>query len=51
MWAVCGDARFDLVVTNLPQFAAEHIEGDGRLPTWSAGGPTAAAAWTSSSRA
>ena len=39
MWGVCGDARFDLVVTNLPQFAAEHIEGDGRLPTWSAGGP------------
>jgi release factor glutamine methyltransferase len=38
MWAVCGDARFDLVVTNLPQFAAEHIEGDGRLPSWSAGG-------------
>lgn len=38
MWAVCGDARFDLVVTNLPQFAAEHIEGDGRLPTWSTGG-------------
>jgi release factor glutamine methyltransferase len=38
MWTACGDARFDLVVTNLPQFAAEHIEGDGRLPSWSAGG-------------
>ena len=38
MWAACGDDCFDLVVTNLPQFAAEHIEGDGRLPSWSAGG-------------
>jgi methylase of polypeptide subunit release factors len=38
MWAACGDARFDLVVTNLPQFAADHVEGDGRLPSWSAGG-------------
>ena len=38
LWAACGDARYDLVVTNLPQFAAEHIEGDGRLPSWSAGG-------------
>ncbi|MCJ0764140.1 50S ribosomal protein L11 methyltransferase [Variovorax terrae] len=38
MWAACGDACFDLVVTNLPQFAAEHIEGDGRLASWSAGG-------------
>ncbi|SFU94643.1 Methyltransferase domain-containing protein [Polaromonas sp. YR568] len=39
MWEACGDARFDLVVTNLPQFAAEHIEYDGRLASWSAGGP------------
>jgi len=38
MWAACGDARFDFVVTNLPQFAANHVEGDGRLPSWSAGG-------------
>ena len=38
MWAACGDARFDLVVTNLPQFAADRVEGDGRLPSWSAGG-------------
>lgn len=38
MWAACGDALFDFVVTNLPQFAADHVEGDGRLPSWSAGG-------------
>ena len=38
MWAACGDARFDLVVTNLPQFATDHVEGDGRLASWSAGG-------------
>lgn len=38
MWAACGDQRFDLIATNLPQFAAAHIEGDGRLPTWSVGG-------------
>lgn len=39
MWAACGAQRFDLIATNLPQFAAAHIEGDGRLPTWSVGGP------------
>lgn len=38
LWAACGEARFDLVVTNLPQFAADHVEGDGRLASWSAGG-------------
>ena len=38
MWAACGTERFDLIATNLPQFAAAHIEGDGRLPTWSVGG-------------
>ena len=38
MWAACGDARFDLVVTNLPQFATDHVAGDGRLASWSAGG-------------
>lgn len=38
MWAACGDARFDLVVTNLPQFAADHVACDGRLASWSAGG-------------
>jgi release factor glutamine methyltransferase len=38
MWAACGDQRFDLIATNLPQFAAAHIKGDGRLPTWSVGG-------------
>jgi release factor glutamine methyltransferase len=39
MWAACGTQRFDLIATNLPQFAAAHIDGDGRLPTWSVGGP------------
>ena len=39
LWAACGVERFDLIATNLPQFAAAHIEGDGRLPTWSVGGP------------
>jgi release factor glutamine methyltransferase len=39
MWDACGDELFDLVVTNLPQFAADHIEYDGRLASWSAGGP------------
>ena len=39
MWAACGNQRFDLIATNLPQFAAAHIEGDGRLPSWSVGGP------------
>lgn len=38
MWAACGTERFDLIATNLPQFAAAHIEGDGRLPSWSVGG-------------
>jgi hypothetical protein len=33
-----SDARFDLVVTNLPQFACDHMAGDGRLASWSAGG-------------
>jgi release factor glutamine methyltransferase len=30
--------QFDVIVTNLPQFAAQAVYGDGRLPTWSAGG-------------
>lgn len=38
MWAACGAQCFDLIATNLPQFAAVHIEDDGRLPTWSVGG-------------
>ncbi len=38
MWAACGNERFDLVLTNLPQFAADCVDGDGRLPSWSAGG-------------
>lgn len=38
MWSACGDAAFDLVVTNLPQFAADHVEGSARLPSWSTGG-------------
>lgn len=38
MWSACGDTRFDIIATNLPQFAAEQVAGDGRLATWSAGG-------------
>lgn len=38
MWAACGDGVFDLIVSNLPQFPAEQVEGDGRLVSWSAGG-------------
>lgn len=38
MWAACEDIRFDLVVTNLPQFATDQIFYNSRLPTWSEGG-------------
>jgi release factor glutamine methyltransferase len=38
MWQPCAEQQFDLIVTNLPQFAAHAVPGDGRLPTWSAGG-------------
>jgi release factor glutamine methyltransferase len=38
MWLPFPGERFDLVVSNLPQFAAERVDADGRLPTWSAGG-------------
>lgn len=39
MWAACKNQSFDLIATNLPQFAAAHITDDSRLPTWSVGGP------------
>ncbi|HSH92186.1 MAG TPA: methyltransferase domain-containing protein [Ramlibacter sp.] len=38
MWLPFQGERFDLIVSNLPQFAAEHVDADGRLPSWSAGG-------------
>jgi release factor glutamine methyltransferase len=38
MWQPCEGQRFDLVVCNLPQFAAQHVAADGRLPSWSAAG-------------
>jgi methylase of polypeptide subunit release factors len=38
LWAPCTGRRFDLVVTNLPQFPAQAPLPDGRLPTWSLGG-------------
>jgi release factor glutamine methyltransferase len=38
MWQPCANQQFDVIVTNLPQFAAQAVYGDGRLPTWSAGG-------------
>jgi release factor glutamine methyltransferase len=39
MWEACGRQTFDLIVTNLPQFASQLVRDDGHLPTWSAGGP------------
>lgn len=38
LWAPCEGRRFDLVVTNLPQFPALRPLGDGRLPSWSGAG-------------
>jgi methylase of polypeptide subunit release factors len=38
MWLACGGGVFDMIVSNLPQFPASHVAGDGRLVTWSAGG-------------
>lgn len=38
LWAPCEGRRFDLVVTNLPQFPTLRPLGDGRLPSWSGGG-------------
>lgn len=38
MWQQLAHQRFDLIITNLPQFAAEAVHGDGHLPTWSSGG-------------
>jgi release factor glutamine methyltransferase len=39
MWMPCAGRRFDLIATNLPQFPVQRPLDDGRLPTWSAGGP------------
>lgn len=39
MWRACGNERFDLVVANLPQFPLRQALADGRLPSWSCGGP------------
>ena len=40
MWSasVLYGQKFDLIISNLPQFATEGFGGDGHLTTWSAGG-------------
>jgi release factor glutamine methyltransferase len=38
MWDACRHKTFELIVTNLPQFASQLVRDDGHLPTWSAGG-------------
>lgn len=38
LWAPLAGRRFDLVVTNLPQFPVLAPLVDGRLPSWSSGG-------------
>ena len=41
MWSVeaLRGEKFDLIISNLPQFACELVPGDNHLPSWSAGGP------------
>jgi release factor glutamine methyltransferase len=38
LWQPVGDRRFDLIVSNLPQFPTESLSFPGRLPSWSHGG-------------
>jgi release factor glutamine methyltransferase len=38
MWPACNGEQFNLVISNLPQFAAEQVESDGRLQSWCTGG-------------
>lgn len=39
MWQPCAGRQFDFIACNLPQFPVGHPMADGRLPTWSDGGP------------
>lgn len=39
LWQPCTGRHFDLVLANLPQFPAPAPLADGRLPSWSGGGP------------
>ncbi len=39
LWQAVDGERFDLVVCNPPQFPSLHQLDDGRLPSWSWGGP------------
>ena len=39
LWEPCGGRRFDLIAANLPQFPVHRPIEDGRLPSWSGGGP------------
>ncbi len=38
LWSTCAGRRFDLVVANLPHFAAEDTDDGVHLPSWSIGG-------------
>ena len=38
LWQPIGDRRFNLVVSNLPQFPTDSVSFPGRLPSWSHGG-------------
>lgn len=40
MWRPVAGRRFDVIVANLPHFPLERLDLPGRLPTWSAGGPS-----------
>jgi methylase of polypeptide subunit release factors len=39
MWQPLGGRRFGLIVANLPHFPMVRADFDGRLPSWSFGGP------------
>ena len=38
LWSTSGERRYDLIVANLPHFAAERAEDGVHLPSWGSGG-------------
>lgn len=38
LWSTSGESRYDLVVANLPHFAAEQADDGVHLPSWGSGG-------------
>jgi hypothetical protein len=40
MWRPLAGQRFDLIAANLPQFPMAPVGYNGRLPSWSSGGPS-----------